>query len=188
MQLVAPTLGPPLLFNIIVKKYMKQGARLADCLLFSESPSIGFIQHLTLPHTHCFKSFNLWSTPNALFQTFIAILTSHGKYIIHDIPKLIDIHTYIIADPLFIALCWKAVPIQLCSRDINTYHNCASRITEVIDHIAKLGTMWSCYWYLVSDYNHPPNCGALYQEAPWQLAMNIVIEYGLEIVLPTQIS
>ena len=36
--------------------------------------------------------------------------------------------------------------------------------------------------------HHPPNCAALYQEAPWQLAMNIGIEHGLEIVLPTQVS
>ena len=35
---------------------------------------------------------------------------------------------------------------------------------------------------------HPLNCVALYQEAPWQLAMNIGIEHGLEIVLPTQVS
>ena len=36
--------------------------------------------------------------------------------------------------------------------------------------------------------HHPPNCAALYQEAPWQLAMNIGIEQGLEVVLPTQVS
>ena len=26
--------------------------------------------------------------------------------------------------------------------------------------------------------HHPPNCAALYQEAPWQLTMNIGIEQG----------
>ena len=32
--------------------------------------------------------------------------------------------------------------------------------------------MWSCYWYLVSNYTTHPTV----QEAPWQLAMNIGIE------------
>ena len=34
----------------------------------------------------------------------------------------------------------------------------------------------------------PTQLEALYQEAPWQLAMNTDIELGLEIVLPTQVS
>ena len=45
-------------------------------------------------------------------------------------------------------------------------HNSASRITR------------SGYSLLLPGVrlHHPPNCAALYQEAPWQLAMNIGID------------
>ena len=60
-------------------------------------------------------------------------------------------------------------------------HDSASRITKFIDQ---------GYSLLLPGVrlHHPPNCAALYREAPWQLAMNIGIEHGLEIVLPTQVS